>query len=367
MESPLKGVCFFGAYDRAYPRSGVIRRGLEELGVPVLSCWSPRKLKVWARYPVLAARYLRMEHSFDVMFVPEFRHKDVPLAAMLARLGGKVCVFDPLVSRYDTRVHDRADARDGSFQSHHNRNIDSWSMSLADVVLADTVAHADYYRREFAPPDAVVEVLPVGYDDAVFSGAGQEVTREDGIVPVLFYGNYLPLHGVDVIVQAARLLRDQPHIRFELIGAGQTYGAVEHFVSAHGLDNVTLTPRLPLAELPGRIAASAICLGVFGVTAKTTRVVPNKVYQCMGMERPVVTALSPASTEHLVDGVHADLVPPGDAGALAAAIRRLAADAQRRRRIGVEAGRLARERFGSKRIAEQFVAICERARARREA
>jgi glycosyltransferase involved in cell wall biosynthesis len=285
---------------------------------------------------------------------------------MLARLGGQVCVFDPLVSRYDTRVHDRADARDGSFQSHHNRNIDSWSMSLADVVLADTAAHADYYRREFAPPDASVEVLPVGYDDAVFTGAGPEAPREDGVVPVLFYGNYLPLHGVDVIARAALLLRDQPHIRFELIGAGQTYGAVERFVRAHGLDNVTLTPRLPVAELPGRIAAAAICLGVFGVTAKATRVVPNKVYQCMAMDRPVVTARSNASTEHFIDGVHADLVPPGDAAALAAAVRRLSQDPARRRRVGSEAGRLARERFGARRIAEQFVAICARARARRE-
>jgi glycosyltransferase involved in cell wall biosynthesis len=367
VEAPLNGVCFFGAYDRDYPRSRVIRRGLEALGVRVSSCWSPRKLKMPLRYPLLAARYSHNPCDFDVVFVPEFRHKDVPLAAVLARMTAKLCVFDPLVSRYDTRVHDRRDARDGSFQSWHNRNIDAWSMSLADVILADTSAHARYFRREFAPPDAAVEVLPVGYDEAVFSGGGEERSRDDGVIKVLFYGNYLPLHGVDTIVRAAGMLREDDGIQFDLVGAGQTFEGVKEFVDSRSLTRVKLLPRVPFEELPERIADASICLGVFGVTEKTMRVVPNKVYQCMGMDRPVITARSPATEEIFENGVHAELVEPGDAAALAGAIRRLARDVDRRRRIGREAGRLARDRFGSLRIAERFMDICSSALKRSNA
>lgn len=355
----------FGAYDPDYPRNRVLRRGLWELGVPMSSCRVSRRLKVLARYPSLATRYLAMERPFDVVLVPEFRHKDVPLAALLSRLGGKLLVFDPLVSRFDTRVRDRGDAREGSFQAWHNRNIDSWSMSLADLVLADTAAHADYYRREFAPPDALVRVLPVGYNDAIFAGGGPERERDDGRVHVLFYGNYLPLHGVDTIVRAADILRDDGRITFELIGRGQTYDAVRRYARERALDNVTFEARVPVGELPRRVTGASVCLGIFGATEKALRVVPNKVYQCMGMDRPVVTALSPASSEILVDGVHAELVPPANERSLAAAIRRLADDPGRRRRMGVEAGRLARSQFRARRIAERFVALCAEAMDRR--
>jgi glycosyltransferase involved in cell wall biosynthesis len=359
----MKGVCFFGAYHAGYPRSRVIQRGLERLGVPVAVCRTDPRRKVATRYPVLAARYLRMRRDFDVVFVPEFRHKDVPLAAALGAFTGKLCVFDPLVSRYDTRIRDRADARENTFQSWHNRNLDAWSMALADLVLADTSAHADYYRSRFAPPDVPIRVLPVGYDDEVFAASGPEPERV-GPARVLFFGNYLPLHGADTIVRAAAILRDES-VAFELVGGGQTFGDVERIVGSERLSHVTLTPRLPIEELPARIAGASVCLGVFGATEKALRVVPNKVFQCMGVDRAVVTARSPAVLELFRGGDEVALVPPADPGALAAEILRLVRNPGERRRLALAGGKAVRDRFGARKIAERFVWHCERALARR--
>ena len=119
----IRGVCFFGAYDRDYPRSGVIRRGLMGMGIPVLDCMHQTRLKVFARYPVLSSRLISCRMSLMYSSFPEFRHKDVPLAKMLAQRSGKLLVFDPLVSRYDTRVKDRGDARDHSPQSWHTATL----------------------------------------------------------------------------------------------------------------------------------------------------------------------------------------------------------------------------------------------------
>ncbi len=54
--------------------------------------------------------------------------------------------------------------------------------------------------------------------------------------------------------------------------------------------------------------------------------IPNKAFQAIACGTPLVTADTPAARELLVDGESALLVPPGDPRALAAAIRRLAAD-----------------------------------------
>jgi glycosyltransferase involved in cell wall biosynthesis len=67
-------------------------------------------------------------------------------------------------------------------------------------------------------------------------------------------------------------------------------------------------------------------LGVFGGSDKAKRVIPNKAFQALACGVPLVTADTPAARELLTDGSDALLVPPADPEALAAAIRRLAAD-----------------------------------------
>jgi glycosyltransferase involved in cell wall biosynthesis len=356
----MRGVCLFGGQHPGYPRSAVIVTGLRRLGVPVTECVASPRRKAPRRYADLVGEYARAhKNRFDVVFVPEFRHKDVPLAWALARWSGKACVFDPLVSRFDTRVHDRGDAAPGGMQAWHNLNLDRFTMSLADVALADTGAHAEYFRSRLAAPGARVRVLPVGYDDAVFEPA-PEPPAADG-VRVLFYGSYLPLHGVDVIIDAAERMRAETGIRFELIGGGQTFEAVARRVRDARLRNVSLEPRVDARALPARIAAAAICLGIFGRTPKAARVVPNKVYQCMGMNRAVVTADTPAVREFFADGAEVALVPAGDGDALASAIAGLARDAARRRRLGEAAGARARAEFSPLPIAQRFLAVCEEA------
>jgi len=306
----------------------------------------------------LVRAYRRCRGDFDVLFVPEFRHKDVPLAWALARLSGKLCVFDPLVSRYDTRVHDRADTGAHGMQAWHNLNLDRVALSLPDLALADTGEHARYFRERLAAPDARVRVLPVGYDDEMFRPA-----PEPGgpVIRVLFYGSYLPLHGVDVIVEAAQRLRGERDIHFELIGGGQTFEQVARRLRSAQMENVSVEPRIDPSLLPARIALASICLGIFGSTAKAARVVPNKVYQCMGMARAVITADTPAIREMFAEGEHLTLVPAGDDVALAARILSLAHDARLRRHLGENALAHVRENFSPVPIALRFAALCEEA------
>ena len=88
---------------------------------------------------------------------------------------------------------------------------------------------------------------------------------------------------------------------------------------------------------PSEIQAAGCALGIFGTGAKAARVIPNKAFQAIACATPLITADTPAARELLTDGHDALLVPPGDPEALAAAVRRLAADraladADRRRR-----------------------------------
>ena len=356
----MKGVCLFGGHHRGYPRSSVIMSGLQRIGVPVTECTVSPRLKSPRRYPALIRAYRRLRGDFDVLFVPEFRHKDVPLAWALSRRTSKLLVFDPLVSRYDTRVHDRADADARGLQATHNLNLDRIALSLPDLALADTAAHARYFRERLAAPDARVRVLPVGYDDAVFRPLPMPAAND--VVRVLFYGSYLPLHGVDVIVDAATRLRAERGIHFELIGGGQTFDDVTRRLRDAAPGNISIEPRIDAAHLPARIARASICLGIFGTTDKASRVVPNKVYQCAAMARPVITADTPAVREFFEPARHIEVVRAGDGAALAERILVLAGDASRRAALGEAAAEHARLHYSPVPIAQRFVAMCEEAK-----
>ena len=93
-------VAFFGAWDPSYPRNRILRRGLEHAGVEVTEV-RVRERRVVFRYPALLAKASALR-GVDVVLVPEFRHKDVPLARVLA--GRRPLVFDPLVSRWERRI-----------------------------------------------------------------------------------------------------------------------------------------------------------------------------------------------------------------------------------------------------------------------
>jgi glycosyltransferase involved in cell wall biosynthesis len=136
----------------------------------------------------------------------------------------------------------------------------------------------------------------------------------------LFIGKLIPLHGIETVLAAARLA---PQIQFRVIGSGQ----LEHVLEDRP-PNVDWVRWVEYPDLPAQLHACGCALGIFGTTAKALRVIPNKVFQALACGAPVITAESPAIHELGEDAMA--LVPPGDAHALADAVRLLANDVARR-------------------------------------
>ena len=142
---------------------------------------------------------------------------------------------------------------------------------------------------------------------------------------MLFVGKLIPLHGLDTILAAARLT---PELRFRIVGSGQLGPAL-----AARPANVDWVQWIEYERLPEELHRAGCALGVFGTSAKATRVIPNKAFQALACGAPLVTADTRAARELLVDGESALLVRPGDPAALARAVRRLAANPETARRL----------------------------------
>ena len=112
-----------------------------------------------------------------------------------------------------------------------------------------------------------------------------------------------------------------PEIPFRIVGSGQLDALLRERPP-----NVEWVDWIEYERLPDELRRCGCALGVFGSSAKASRVIPNKAFQALACGAPLVTADTAAARELLRDGESALLVPAGSPAALAAALRRLAAD-----------------------------------------
>lgn len=310
-----KKVLLWGRFDADYSRNRIVRQLFLSLGWEVIDF----KPEISALGDIAA--YIRRLPQVELVWVPCFRQRDIAAAHRWAKRTNTPLIFDPLISAYDKQVWER---KKFSEQSQRAKKLLKWEQRLfqsADYVVADTEQHADFYVKTMVVSPEKVFVLPVGAEEALF------IPQDKGLLNkplrILFYGSFIALQGPEIIAQAIQLYQG-PEVEWHFIGDGPLRKKVQERL--RGLDGVHFTDWLPYSDLPNWIAQADICLGVFGSTEKTQRVIPNKVYQALSCARPVITSASEAYPLLLRQNTDSGLffVPANDANALAEMVAKLA-------------------------------------------
>ncbi len=277
-------------------------------------------------YPALVWAYLRAPRH-QVVVIPYPGILDVLVLWPLAKLrGAKIC-WDMFLSLYDTTVIDRALLHRGSIAARLLYAAEWLATRAADLVMLDTATHAAYIAELFGLPPAKMAAFQVGAETDVFVRAAQPPATDP--IQVLFYGQFIPLHGLDTIISAIELVEQRgeiPELKFTIVGTGQEQPRIDALIAAKGLSAIERISWVEFRALPALIEQSAICLGVFAPDGKGTRVIPNKVFQILSVGRPLITMDSPAIRELASHGPALRLVPPGNAAALADSIIQFARD-----------------------------------------
>jgi glycosyltransferase involved in cell wall biosynthesis len=334
-------VAYFGTWERGYPRNDQVIAALERADVEVdvvhEDMWAgthkfgltPTVLPRLARAELRLAR-APLTEDVDALVVGYPGQFDL----WSAKRHRRPVVFNAMVSLYDTFVEDRERFRDGSLPARTLRRVDRAAFRAADLVVADTQANADF-MRELAGLDEVA-VCYVGAEERLFRPVWQRGEDFD----VLFVGKFAPLHGLEVILGAARRL---PNIPFRIVGTGQVTTLLDERPP-----NVEHVPWIEYERLPDEYSRAGCALGVFGASGKAERVIPHKAFQALAVGTPLITADTVATRELLVDGRDALLVERSPES-LAEAIVALRDDSALAERIG-RGGRATFEREASEAV-----------------
>ena len=335
-------ICYWGTYDADYSRNVIIISGLGNNGIEVVEChidvWgeTSRKLSaakisnvmtVISTFLNLSAAYLKLFLRFlllkkiDVIIIGYTGHIDVFIGKILSKLKGIPLVFDAYLSLHDSLICDRKVINKSSLKAYLLHGIDKYSCKLADVVLLDTNEHIEYFVREFGIPKTKFRRIYISADDNIFhfNGIVKSQTQPNKIFKVLHFGKYIPLHGLQYVLQAAEILENDS-ILFQFIGSGQEYPSIRSTAEALSLKNIEFIEFIPQSLLVDYIQEADICLGIFGDTEKAKRVIPNKIYECIAMKKAVITGNSPAIRELFIHGKNIWLCEMANAKSLAEAI-----------------------------------------------
>lgn len=315
----MSKLVFIATREPTYSRVSLMRRSLHER-FEVLDIVSKR-----TRYPLrllsviaqlmwcwLTGRLRRC----DGVVVGFFAQPIFPLVRLLYR--GPI-VADAYFSMFDTVVHDKQTASARSLQGRLCRWLDRYMLKHAELCLTDTQAHVEYFRSEFELPNAPMKRLWISAEGCERLPIRNRLNDERPL-EVFFWGGFIPLQGVETIVEAAALLRND-NIRFTIYGAGQTFASCQQLATDLNVPNIHFAGWKSFAEVKAQAANSDLALGIFGDTAKAARVIPNKAYEALAMGIPLITRESPAIAELLSDSNNVLLVPAANSVALAEKIR----------------------------------------------
>lgn len=304
-------VLAWGTYDLGKPRTRLTLKALADAGYAVSQVHRPIwtgvedkstlgslrflgfLLKVLLAYPLLIFRFFLRPRP-DVVLILYPGHLDVLILGLFAKIRGVPIVWDVFISAYDTVVDDRQLISPNSAQAKILRWFEGLACKMANHLVLDTQAQAAYFRRHYKRREDQVSAVPVGAEGENFQpkSAGPPATSDI----VLFYGQFIPLHGVDTIIEAAKLTEDLP-IAWKIIGTGQMKNTAQRQIETLAPANLHWTEWVPYEDLIDEIAKAGVCLGIFGNSEKAGRVVPNKVYQILTAGRPLVTRDGPAIRE----------------------------------------------------------------------
>lgn len=207
-----------------------------------------------------------------------------------------------------------------------------------------------------------IAVVTNGVDLARFTPGPPDPAflREEGIegrFVVLYLGAHGISHALVRLLDAAERLRDLPDVLFAFVGEGAEKSRLVEEAARRGLPNVVFRGGVPKDRVLAWYRAAGAGLVPLRDVPLFRTFLPSKMFELLSAGVPVVASVDGEARRILEESGGAVVVPPEDAESVAAAVRALRADAERRRRMADSGRRFVEERYGRDRLAREYLEI----------
>jgi glycosyltransferase involved in cell wall biosynthesis len=209
-----------------------------------------------------------------------------------------------------------------------------------------------------------VDLIPNGADPSMFDPADDGAAfRQSNELENKFIALYAGAHGMsndlNVILESASLLADEKNIHIVLLGDGKEKSALMTQAKEMKLSNMTFLPSVPKTEMASALAGADACIAILKPLEEYKTTYPNKVFDYMAAGRPVVLAIDGVIREVVEAADCGIFATPGNAEEIAEAIRKLAANSEQSRAMGLKGLSYLEENFSRAVIGNKLVGLLE--------
>ncbi|CAN5148560.1 hypothetical protein BH11PAT1_BH11PAT1_4580 [soil metagenome] len=363
-------ICFFGAYDRTFTSNKIVLKGLEQSGVTVVEVCSHVKvtrlntpgdmsigkliLRIVKKYKIFSEiiKHFGDLRSCDAIYVGYPGHFDVLMAYPLAKIFRKKLIFNPLVIFYTGFVADQGILREDTMLAKLIKSGEKLLYYACDIVLADTPYQKDHLVEEFGVNPEKIKILPIGADDEIYQYSPRK--NKTSKIQVVYYGLYSPLHGVEYIVDAAEILRNNTEITFVMVGKGNTYEKTVEHAKNLNLSTIKFYPEVTEENCFELLASADIFVGFLQKHPTVERAIPNKVYQGLALGKAVLTADAAVIRSTFTNKKNIYVCKPANAASFAEAVLDLQKNTMLRNDIAENGYQLFLKDFTPKSVGQQL-------------
>ncbi len=302
-----------------------------------------------------AEQHLRREkEEFDVVFVNQLSPVMMAQPALSwARRKGKKCVLYCL-DLWPESLLMGGIGKDSVIYRLFAR-ISQGIYRKADAIVVSSQGFVPYIQSISGRKAKNIQWLPQ-YAEDMFDAVTQTDT-EKKTVDFLFAGNIGNLQSVETIVEAARLLKEEGHIRLHIVGGGISLDKCK--AQAQGLENIRFYGRKSLQEMPAFYAmADAMMISLVKDEAMSANL-PGKVQSYMAAGKCVIGSIN-GETARVIREADCGLCSPAeDAQALAQVIRQIASQPDKLRQYGENARRYYQNYFSKESYMKKLAAVLQ--------
>ena len=301
-------VLLYGNIYRDY-RSQVLVKILLESGYHIsLICPDYYPTKTFSVFNFLYLIDLLLKAAFaDVIYLPPMNNRFIKSALWAAKVFQKKLIIEMYISIYDTFVRDRKPLKGKLIKPTSRRakamlEKDRLALTKSDYIIHTANYELTYWEKildikinqekVFIAPNCNISML-----------VHQRSFKQDGLLRICWWGTFIPLHGLDNILQAMKILQAKK-VRFtcSLFGVDNALFVeyAENIRQYQLRDYVFLRKDLSFSDdsLPKYLIDNCdLALGIFGKTDKAYNAVPNKLIESLSMKIPTLTMSSPALKE----------------------------------------------------------------------
>jgi len=280
-------ICLITCYKQPdYIRAKTLRLALSNIDSVDLIILKNRHTG-FLRYPEVLWKLIvaRFTKKPDLYYLTFRGYEMLPFVRLVTL--GKPFIFDEFINFIEWVIYEHHKIKENSLIAKLLHSFYRFWLNSANLITTDTVSHANYSSKLMNIPLDKYIPLTVSTDEQTFKTIEKNKIDKNDTFNVFYYGSMLPLHGVEIVIEAMKLLKNYK-IELTLIGGKQNIGLLVKKAKLDGA-NIKYKTWVSFDKLPVYMNQADICLGgPFGGTVQSQFVITGKTYQFLQMSKPVI-------------------------------------------------------------------------------